>query len=171
MKTINKTLLMLFMGVAVISIYTSCKKDSLPNGGEPRINYIRVTNPESSDSLLVAAGQGRLIAIIGENLQDAVEIWFNDQQALLTPTYITSTSILVSVPTKIPTTITNKLRILFSTGVELQYDFTVSISKPAVNRMVSEYVNAGDVATITGDYFYAPLTVTFTGGATGEIVS
>jgi hypothetical protein len=172
MKTINKTLLMLFMAVAVMGIYTSCKKtDDLPNNGQPRITYIRVTNPESSDSLLVAAGQGRLIAIIGENLQDAVEIWFNDQQALLTPTYITSTSILVSVPTKIPATITNKLRILFSTGAEIQYDFTVSISKPAVNRMVSEYVNTGDVATITGDYFYAPVIVTFTGGATAELVS
>ena len=145
---------MLFMAVAVISVYTSCKKNDLPNGGEPRINYIRITAPESSDSLLVAAGQGRLIAIIGENLQDAVEIWFNDQKAVLTPTYITSTSILVSVPSKIPTTITNKLRILFSNGKELLYDFTVSISKPAVNRMLSEFVNAGDVATITGDYFF-----------------
>ena len=171
MKTINKTLLMLFMVVAVFSIYTSCKKDDRPNGGQPRITYLRVTNPESSDSLLVAAGQGRLIAIIGENLQDAVEIWFNDQRAVLTPTYITSTSILVSVPAKIPSVITNKLKIVFSDGNELLYDFTVSISKPTVSRMVSEFVNAGDVATITGDYFYAPVSVTFTGGVAGEIVA
>ena len=163
--------MMLFMALAVTSMYTSCKKTALPNNGEPRITYIRMTNPQSSDSLLVAAGQGRLIAIIGENLQDAVEIWFNDQRAILTPTYITSTSILVSVPTKIPSTITNKMKIIFSNRKELLYDFTVSISKPAVTRMVSEYVNTGDVATITGDYFYAPLTVTFTGGVTGQIVS
>jgi hypothetical protein len=37
--------------------------------------------------------------------------------------------------------------------------------------MLSEHVNAGDVATIRGDFFYAPLTVTFTGGVNGELVS
>jgi hypothetical protein len=31
-------------------------------------------------------------------------------------------------------------------------------------------VNTGDIAIIDGNFFYAPLTVTFTGGATGEIV-
>ncbi|MGB8194553.1 MAG: glycan-binding surface protein [Chitinophagaceae bacterium] len=169
MKTINKTLMMLFMAVAVIGIYTSCKKDR--SKGEPRIDYVRVTNPTSSDSLLVGAGQGQLIAIVGQNLEDAVEIWFNDQRAVLTPTYITSTTILVSVPSKIPTTITNKIRIIFSNGKELEHRFQVQISKPTVTNMVSEYVNAGDIATVRGNYFYAPLTVTFTGGVTGEIVS
>ena len=162
---------MLFMAVAVIGIYTACKKDDLPNGGQPRITYVRITAPESSDSLLVAAGQGRLIAIMGENLQNTVEVWFNDQKAVLTPTYVTSTSILVSVPTRIPAVITNKLKLVFSNGSELLHDFTVSISKPSVTRMLSEFVNAGDVATVTGDYFYAPVVVTFTGGVTGEIVA
>ena len=37
--------------------------------------------------------------------------------------------------------------------------------------MVCEFVNEGDVATIRGDFFYEPLTVTFPGGVTGELVS
>lgn len=168
MKTINKTLLMLFMAIAVIGIYTSCKKDDV---GEPRVKYVRITAPESSDSLLIGAGQGRLIAIMGENLGGAVEVWFNDQKALLTPTYITNTSILVSVPSQIPTEITNKLKIVFSSGYVLLHDFQVQISKPTVAGLLSEYVNEGDIAVIRGDYFYAPLTVTFNGGVTGEIVS
>ena len=159
---------MLIMTIAVISIYSSCKKDST---AEPRIKYVRITSPQSSDSLLIGAGQGHLIAIMGENLQDAVEIWFNDQRATLTPTYITSTSILVTVPSKIPTDITNKLKIIFKNGYTLLYDFQVQISKPAVNSMLCEYVKDGDIATINGDYFYAPVTVTFTGGVTGTIVS
>ena len=69
MKTIMKGWLMLVMAVAVVTVYTSCEKDNTT--GEPRIRYVRVTNPESSDSLLVGAGQGSLIAIIGENLQGA----------------------------------------------------------------------------------------------------
>jgi hypothetical protein len=171
MKTIHKILLLLFTAIAVISLYTSCNKKDLPNNGQPRITYVRITAPESSDSLLIGAGQGRLIAIMGENLEKAVEIWFNDQKATLTPTYITSTTILVSIPTKIPVTVTNKLKIIFSNGEELLYDFVVQINKPSLTSMLSEFVNDGDVAVIRGDYFYAPIEVTFPGGLKGDVVS
>ena len=169
MKSVNKIFL-LFVFAFTSGVFISCKKDSLPNNGEPRILYVRVTNPLSADSLLIGASQGRLIAIIGENLQDAQEIWFNDQKASLTPTYITSTSILVSVPSPIPKEITNKLKIIFSNGKVLLYDFKVQISEPTVSSMLSEFVLTGDVATIRGDFFYTPLTVTFTGGVKGELV-
>ena len=169
MRSIHKTVLLLLLTVGVVSTFMSCKKDEVP--GTPTVSYVRVTRPQSSDSLLVGAGQGELIAIVGNNLQDAVEIWFNDQRAQLTPTYITNTTILVSVPTQIPAAVTNKLRILFKNGYELLHDFEVQISEPVVTSMVCEFVNEGDVATINGNYFYEPLTVTFTGGATGTIVS
>jgi len=169
MKRINKNLLILFTAVVVAGVYTSCKKDE--DTGTPRVSYVRVTRPESSDSLLIGAGQGRLIAIVGENLRDAVEVWFNDQQARLTPTYITNTTILVTVPNPIPRDITNKLKIVFRNGYVLLYDFVVQISEPYIASMVSEFVNDGDVATIRGDFFYEPLTVKFTGGVNGDIVS
>jgi hypothetical protein len=171
MKTINKKVLLLIMAIAVVSTFISCTKENLPNNGKPRVQYVRVTNPESSDSLLVGAHQGQLIAIVGENLQDAIAVWFNDQQASLTSTYVTSTSILVSVPNPIPKVITNKLKMYFSNGDSLLYDFQVQISKPDVSSMVSEYVNAGNVATIRGSYFYEPLTVKFTGGVVGQLVA
>ena len=166
----SNILLLFAMTVAMGSIYTSCSKDD-SNSGQPRIKYVRVTNPVSSDSLLVGASQGQLIAIIGENLQNAVEIWFNDQKANLTPTYVTSASILVSVPNPIPKVVNNKIKIIFSDGKILLYDFVVQISKPVVSSMVCEFVNVGDVGTIRGNFFYEPLVVTFTGGVTGEIVS
>jgi hypothetical protein len=169
MKSFNKSLLILLMTAGMVSTFISCKKDDAP--GTPSISYVRVTRPESSDSLLIGAGQGQLIAIVGNNLQDAVQIWFNDQQARLTPTYITNTSILVSVPAQIPSVVNNTLKIIFKNGSELLYKFQVQISKPVVTSMLSEFVNAGDVATINGNFFYEPLTVTFTGGATGTVVS
>lgn len=170
MKSFNKILLAALLAVGITTIYSSCKKDDGATG-KPSVKYVRVTNPESSDSLLVGAGQGHLIAIVGENLQSAVEVWFNDQQARLTPTYITNTTLLVSVPSQIPAQITNQIKIVFRDGSSLLYDFEVQISKPAVNSMVSEFVPTGDIATINGDYFYEPLTVKFTGGVTGELVS
>ena len=168
MKSFNKIFLVLLLTVSVTGSFVSCKKETT---GTPSINYVRVTRPEASDSLLVGAGQGQLIAIVGENLQDAVQVWFNDQPARLTPAYITNTSILVSVPSQIPTSVNNKLKIIFKNGFELLHNFQVQISKPSITSMVSEFVNTGDVATIRGNYFYSPLTVTFTGGVTGQIVS
>ncbi|CAL1517167.1 glycan-binding surface protein [Chitinophaga sp. MM2321] len=172
MKNIYRSLLLLAITMATVVFYTSCKKDNdLPNNGEPRISYIRVTDPVSGDSLLAAAAQGMLIAIVGENLQDAKEIWFNDLMASLTPTYVTSTTILVSVPSKIPTVVDNKLKINFSNGKTLEYFFPVKIGEPIITRMDCEYVPDGGVATISGNYFYEPLTVTFPGGGVAEIVS
>ncbi len=172
MKKILKPIILLTMAIAVAGIYSSCsKKDDLPNGGEPRIRYVRITDPVSSDSLLVGAFQGQLIAIVGENLQQATELWFNDQKASLTPTYITSSAILVTVPAPIPTVITDKIKIIFSNGKTLEYDFKVLISEPIVQGMNCEYVLAGEEAVIRGDFFYEPLTVTFTGGVTGELIS
>jgi Surface glycan-binding protein B xyloglucan binding domain len=170
MKSINKILLVLIMLTGVAGIFIACDKNN-DDSGTPSVNYVRITRPESSDSLLIGAGQGRLIAIVGDNLKDAVEVWFNDRQAVLTPTYITDKSILVSVPNPIPKDITNKLKIVFKNGFVLLHDFVVQISAPYVAGMVSEFVNDGDVATIRGDFFYEPLTVTFAGGVAGTIVS
>jgi Surface glycan-binding protein B xyloglucan binding domain len=172
MKKIFNSIMLVTLVVAVSGIHTSCNRETpISSKGQPMIKYVRVTNPVSADSLLVGAYQGNLIAIVGENLQDAVEVWFNDQKASLTPTYITSTTILVSVPNQIPRVITNKLKIVFSDGRILLYDFKVQISEPIVNSMSCEYVNTGETATIRGDFFYDPVTVTFTGGVTGTIVS
>ena len=169
MKKIYKLLQCLVIVISIAGVFSSCKKDDA--SGIPVIKYVRVTNPVSSDSLLVGAYQGNLIAIVGENLQGAVQIWFNDQKAVLTPTYITSTSILVSVPNQIPKVITNVLKIIFADGKELLYSFKVIISEPTVSSMVCEYAPVGTVATIRGDFFYEPITVTFAGGVKGEIVS
>ena len=170
MKYLYKPILLLTIVLGIMGIFAACTKDNNA-GGQPVIKYVRVTNPVSSDSLLVGAFQGNLIAIVGENLQNTVEIWFNDQKAVLTPTYITSTSILVSVPNQIPKVINNKLTLVFPDGKILLYDFKVQISEPILKSMDCEYVLTGSEATIRGDFFYAPLTVTFGGGVKGELTS
>src|SRR5262245_12371174 len=170
MKSAYKISLVLLLAVTATALFPSCKKDD-SSSGTPSIRYVRITKPESSDSLLIGAGQGQLIAIVGNNLQDAVQILFNDQQSRLTPTYISSTTILVHVPTQIPLTVTNKLKIIFKNGYQLLYTFEVQISEPVINSMACEYVKDGDVATIKGNYFYEPLTVKFAGGVTGTLMS
>lgn len=170
MKRTYNILMAMLLAVIAVAAVSSCKKDS-SSSGDPRIDYVRITAPESSDSLLVGAYQGQLIAIVGDNLGGAQQIWFNDQPSVVIPTYNTKTTILVSVPSDVPMEITNMVKIIFASGKTLEYPFEVQISKPAITQMECEYVPEGGTATIYGNYFYAPVTVTFTGGAVGEIES
>ncbi|PIB36236.1 hypothetical protein BFP72_12965 [Reichenbachiella sp. 5M10] len=168
MKSIHRYTLLLLMAVIIAGLYSCTEEES---GGSPMIGYIRVTKPESSDSLVSAAGQGQMVAIIGENLENVVRLFFNDQGASLDPSFITSTSVITRVPSRIPTDITNQMTMVFRNGDSLKYDFTVDISAPQIDRFKSEYVNDGDVAVIYGDYFYEPVEVTFEGGIVAEILS
>lgn len=173
MKKLTYNLIpILFIAIAITGLFSSCnKEDNKPNNGNARILYVRVTNPSASDSLLTGAYQGNLIAIVGQNLENTKEIWFNDQKASLTSTYITSTSILISIPTTVPKSLNNKMKLVFGPGDTLEYPFQVIINKPAISSMTCEYVADGGTATINGDYFYEPLTVTFPGGGVAELVS
>ena len=169
MKLIYRHLLILFVASAMAGMFSGCEDDG--DGGQPTIRYVRITNPEASDSLLVAAGQGQMIAIMGENLGGVVQLWINDQQASLSPTLITNTSVIVRIPEELPTEINNKLTLIFSSGKVLEHDFELAVSEPEITGMVSEFVPDGQVATITGNFFYPPLTVTFTGGLQAEVVN
>lgn len=150
----------------------ACEKDEGTSGnGAPAVFYIRSTDPAKSDSLLVGSFMGSLIAIVGENLGNTRELWFNDQKATLNPTYITNTSILVNVPSTVPTEVTDKMRFVFADGSELLYDFSVNVPAPLLDRIKCEYVPDGDIVELTGDFFFEPIKVTFPGDLQGEIVS
>lgn len=167
MKNIYKTILTVVILLGITAGFHSCKKET---NGVPVVNYVRITDPAASDSLLASAFQGQLLAIMGENLGGAKELWFNDKKAMLTPVYVSDKSILASVPNDVPLDITNKLRLVFNDGYELLHDFKVAISAPSVASMPLEYVKDGEIAYIRGGFFYAPVKVTFPGGSDGEIV-
>jgi hypothetical protein len=169
MKFQIKYFMLLLATIVAGGAFISCSSDD-ENRGEPNINYIRVTDPVSSDSLIVKAGQGQLIAIMGENLGDVREVWLNDQQAQVELTYVTNTSILARLPQILPEEVTNTLSLVFANKDTLTHPFTLDVSKPFVDYMLSEYVKTGEIAIIRGDYFYEPVTVTFTGGVEGEVV-
>ena len=168
MKINFKHSLLLLMTLATSVVLLRCSKND--EMGTPSINYIRITDPAASDSLVTDANQGQMIAIMGQNLGSVKEAWFNDQQAQLIPTFITNTTIITKVPSQIPTVITDKLKLVFANGSSLEYDFSVDISKPKIDHVRSEYVNSGDSLFIYGDYFYTPV-VSFNGGAQATILS
>lgn len=169
MKNTIKILSLLFITALA---FTACNKDE---GGEtPSIQYVRSTNPSASDSLLVAASMGQTIAIIGENLQDVSAIYFNDQKAKLNPVYVTSTSIIVSVPGAIPEEVTNTMTLHTGQGKSTIHSFTVLITPPSVNSISCEWAADGSEATLYGAYFFptmeGDINVVFPGNLEAEVI-
>lgn len=176
MKISNHNFFLFLLLLLVVGhLTTACEKENMDPAdgdiGNPRVDYIRSTNPEAADSLIVGAFMGSLIAIVGEDLEHTVELWFNDQQASLNPTYITDKTILVNVPSSVPVEVNDKMRFVFSNGEELLHDFSVNVPAPTLTGVKSEYVEEGDLLVLHGDFFFEPTTVTFTGGDEGEIVT
>ena len=175
MKTLIKYLYLFIVPMILAgALLSSCDDDdAVENGGEPVVYYVRITSPESSDSLLTQAFLGNLVAIMGDNLADARQVYFNDKEAVLTPTFVTGTSILVRVPNEAPVDINNKIKIVFNNGTELLYDFIVSIPPPEILYMDLEYVPDGETAYINGLYFFdvTPVEVEFSDGAGGYYTS
>ncbi|MBX2966839.1 MAG: hypothetical protein KF845_11885 [Cyclobacteriaceae bacterium] len=148
--------------------------------GPPVINYIRVTNPASADSLLVRAPLGTTIAIMGKNLGGTREVWFNDRQAIINPTWVTNRSIIVAVPNQAPLLATDELYLVNANGETLPYPFEVTIPPPLIVSARNEWPQreSGEKLVIHGNYFFdvdgeVPVIVTFTGGveATATVIS
>lgn len=164
-------ILLVFFTLMMGSIFLSCEKDD--NNGAPVINYIRVTDPLKSDSLVVRAFMGSNIALIGNNLENVKEIWFNDQKAALNPNFITDEVIIVNIPDVIPTVVTNEIKIVLGDNSEHKFPFNVDVPAPQVSSMLCEYVKDGDIAVIQGNFFIndpsSPLKVIFPGNIEGTI--
>jgi hypothetical protein len=169
MKKLFNHIPLLLMAVMISGMIgfstTSCNKET---AGNPEIFYVRVTEPTKADSLLVGAYMGNLVAIVGQNLGNTQEIWFNDQKATLNPAYVTDKSILVSVPSSVPSMVTNKIRLIFKDKTEMLYEFSVNVPGPVISGIKCEYVEAGGLIELTGDFFFEPK-VTFPGDIPGII--
>lgn len=156
-------------------VVVSCQDDDglsiqSPNG-TPSISYIRVATPTQSDSLLVRANLGSEIVIIGSNLGGTRQLWFNDQQAIISPTWVTNSTISVQVPSNAPGVVSDAIFLVDDQGDTLVHPFEVSISAPEVLTAVNEWPQAGENLVVTGNFFFAPATITYSGGVTGEVVS
>jgi hypothetical protein len=174
MKRDIKFIFSLFVLIVMIGMFlSSCKKEE--STGVPSIQYIRITDPTKSDSLLASAYLGSTIAIVGNDLGSVKEIWFNDQKAYLNPVYVTDHSIIVAVPDSIPIVVTDKMKLIYDATDTFSYDFKAIVPGPTVSSMKCEYVKDGDIAIIQGDYFInnskTPLQVIFPGNISGTIQS
>lgn len=171
MRTLLKYNILLIILIGMVGASSTSCEDNDDASGTPVVHYVRVTDPNSSDSLLAGGLLGNMIAIVGENLGNAKQVCFNDQCLFLNSTYITDQTIITTIPSQAPSEVNDLLTIIFRDETVLTHPFTIEIGGPEVVAMKSEYVHTGDVAVIRGNFFFEPMTVTFTGGVQGNIVS
>jgi len=169
----KKTLYILFALAAATFALASCSQTDaeIDEGKTPEVEYVRVCDPEAADSLLVRASMGQNICLMGKHLGDVQEVWFNDCKALLNPTMITSFSIIVTVPNKIPAEVSNQITLITSKGKKSTFPFEVVVPNPLISSISCEYARPGDRITVSGDFFIEPK-IYFSGSdAPAEIVS
>lgn len=153
MKNIFKYLLP--AAVAVLA-FTSCNDDEgLDSTATPSVKYIRYTDPAQSDVYLTSASMGELIAIVGDGLEGVCSVRFNDVEAKLNPTYITSNTVLVNVPGSLPSEITNTVTLTTKKGKRCVVEnFITKAPSPSVTSVSCEWAKPGDAIAIRGNYFF-----------------
>jgi len=165
MKNINKFLnIMAFSAVAAVSI-ASCDRIDYPDryrvsDGTPKVYSVRYAD---RDLNITGAYMDEVVCLLGDNLRSIKELWFNDQKATLNTSYITDHTLIVSVPKVLPTVQTDKIYMINNAKDTVTFDFKVLPPVPVVDAMSFEYAEPGETVTVTGNYFYEPMTVEFTG--------
>nr|AIA99567.1 hypothetical protein [uncultured bacterium contig00010(2014)] len=144
-------------------------------GDTPRIEYVRPTTAAARDSLLVEAAMGATVALIGDGLSGASEVWFNDQKAKLNPTMITNRAVVVEVPGGMPGEVTNMITLRTKKGKEATFPFAVKIPAPRITWMTNLLAPAGATVTLRGNYFFpdanGKIEVLFPGNVKGTVVA
>lgn len=168
----NKYMNWFFAAAVAVTGFTLTACEDEPDkyeiaGGVPTIKYVRLPDIAAADSLLEGAYMATPICLVGDNLRSIVELYFNDQKAILNTSYITDNTLLVDVPKEIPAVVTDKIYMVTSFKDTVTYDFKVLVPAPTVSSMSCEFLKPGDEATIYGDYLIddpnVPLTITFPG--------
>ncbi|MDJ1486303.1 glycan-binding surface protein [Cytophagaceae bacterium YF14B1] len=167
MKNISihiRTLLYWSVLLTISVSFNACKDEEL---GAPVIKQVRMLDPATKDSTFTQTYPGTLIAIQGENLAGAKNIYFNDYNASFNPVYNTNQTIIITIPAEAPTEATessvpNTLRIVTTHG-ETTFSFTLLPPKPVISSIYNENGLPGSKMTITGANFYLVEKITFPG--------
>lgn len=144
------------MGFAVFAMLLlfSCTKEE--SESVPSIDEIVLSRVDTTKFL-----QNRFVYIKGNGLDDVQEVLFNELQAIVNPTYVTSSAITVQIPSEFPEVISNKVSLVTKSGMRYDFDFTVSIREPIINDV--GYTLSKNLITYTGANLAKPTEVSIDG--------
>ena len=170
-------LLVMLLLVLTLVTFTSCKDDDSSGSGTPVITGVRVTAPDKADSLFTKSAQGQIIAIIGQNLGNAIYVYINDQKVYFNPTFNTDHSIILTVPsetdgfvlTSTNSSLKDEIRVETSHGTAT-YAFKILGGSPSISRVQADYPrSAGDTLNVYGTNLIDIDSIYFTSLTVAEI--
>lgn len=145
---------------AICILFASCKSDEI---GSPVITSIRMCNASPNDTLMSvgnpktdtiwSGGTGKYVAIIGQNLQNALSIKVNGVAAPFNNALLASTSAVVPIPDIVYSTIdTTKLYTLeyVTTTGSTTFSFKLGPAKPIISAISDVFANPGDSVYVYG---------------------
>ena len=141
--------------VACSAFFAVSCEQRLDADADPVVRFIKPCDPAIGDRLLTEVAMGGTVAIIGEGLGDVCRIAFNDQVCKLNPAFVTSTSIIVNVPSTMPKEVTNKMYLETKSGKKAEFDIAVLIPAPVIESVSCLWAPAGSDIVLTGKYFFA----------------
>lgn len=154
------SILLAFLAVTLI-VMSSCKSEEI---GSPVITSVRMYNASPMDTLMSVGnpktdtlwygGTGKYVAIIGQNLQNALSIKFNGVAASYNSALFAANSAVVPIPDIVYSTIdTTKLYTLEyeTTTGSTTFSFKLGPAKPAIVAISDVFANPGDSVYIYGN--------------------
>lgn len=138
--------------------FAACSDNDSNSGGVPEITGVRSCDPAKADSLFTKASCGQILALIGNNLGNALKVYINDQEAYFNPTMNTDHSIVVTVPTEkngfkltaFNSDLKDEIRVETTHG-SCTYAFKITAGYPSISRIAADYPReAGDEINVFG---------------------
>ena len=138
--------------------FAACSDNDSNSGGVPEITGVRSCDPAKADSLFTKASCGQILALIGNNLGNALKVYINDQEAYFNPTMNTDHSIVVTVPTEkngfkltaFNSDLKDEIRVETTHG-SCTFAFKITAGYPSISRIAADYPReAGDEINIFG---------------------
>ena len=148
-----------------LMLAASCTSVDYPDrfvqtAGTPKVDFVRYAD---KDVIITQANMEEVVCIVGDNLTSVHDLYFNDQPAVLNPSYMTAKSLVVAVPKNMPVEQTDKMYLITKDSTVVAYDFKVLPPAPKISSMSLEWAKPGETVTIYGSYLFGPLTVEFPG--------
>ena len=153
MKTLKK-IFTLLVCLCFCGILLSSCKDKEDDSADPKISYIIPTDAAKQDSLIVGANAGDYVIIVGENLSSVVMVLFDNVPATLNSSYKTDNSIILQIPEISAST--KQIILVTKNGKYFVNNFTIDIPPPVINMFYCEFVPAGKILRVKGNYFFDP---------------
>ncbi len=167
-----RTLLMTVMLVGSGLYLLSCAEDDEGTASAlPVISQVRITDPTAVDSTFTRSFRGQLLVIEGNNFEGVSAVRMNSIAVPFNPNYVTSTSIIVSIPFDLPfkgedPALPNTIEVENNIGSG-SFDFVFLAPEPGLSLFkFAPPLTAGETMEILGFNFYNIEKVVFSAGGT-----